>query len=88
MGHRRAVRRDLPLSPFPMANPLSIPSPAASVSPGLRCGAQPVLPRPCPCSAARRAAWPGKATKQGRNVSASKDVQIQLTWEALEESPA
>lgn len=85
---RRAARRDTPFSPCPTATPLSVPSPAASASPGLHCGAQPVPPRPYPCSAARRAAWPRRATKRGRSVSASNEMQIELTLEALEESTA
>jgi len=62
---------NLPLSRCPTATRLSVPSPAASASPCWRCGAQPVPPHPCPCSAARRAAWPRIATKRGGSMSAS-----------------
>lgn len=85
---RRAARRDTPFSPCPTATRLSVPSPAASASPGLHCGAQPVPPHPYPCNAARRGAWPRRGTKRGRSVSASNEMQIQLTQEALEESTA
>lgn len=82
---RRAARRNIP---SPMTICLSVPSPAASASPGLRCGAQPVPPHPYLCSAARRAAWPKRATKQGRSMSASNEMQIQPMQEALEDSTA
>lgn len=85
---RRAAGRDLPLNPCPTATCLSVPSPAASESPGLRCGAQPVPPRPYPCSAAHRDAWPRRATEQGRSMSAHNEMEIQITQETWEESTA